>query len=289
MNARAGNDLVRAGAGDDRVQGDNGSDTCSAGRARPHPCGERRRRRVGRVEGATRRSAAPPATSSTAGRATTARTARPRRRPAVGRHGRRRPPRRSRRRHAPCAGGRRRPGRAPLRAGPRHREVRGSERATTRITGCETIVVVVTPSGDDAAAERPRRGRRVEGVSITTRLPSVHHSSSPGRRRGATLPTDGEDPDHRGRRRHRPGDGAPPPGRGVRRRRGRERRVGSRAPALRASGHLRARPHAPRPRRLEGDRAGARGGDRHADRRRLGAGDGATACTRSRSVRTTTS
>jgi hypothetical protein len=34
--------------------------------------------------------------------------------------------------------------------------VRGSERASTRITGCETIVVVVTPTADDEAAEGDR-------------------------------------------------------------------------------------------------------------------------------------
>ena len=34
--------------------------------------------------------------------------------------------------------------------------VRGSERATTRITRCETIVIVVTPTVDDEAAESDR-------------------------------------------------------------------------------------------------------------------------------------
>ncbi len=35
-------------------------------------------------------------------------------------------------------------------------KVRGSERASTTIRGCETIVVVVTPSADDEAAESDR-------------------------------------------------------------------------------------------------------------------------------------
>ena len=50
----------------------------------------------------------------------------------------------------------RRTRRAPLRPRPRHGRVRRSERATTRITGCETIVIVVTPTADDEAAESDR-------------------------------------------------------------------------------------------------------------------------------------
>ena len=35
-------------------------------------------------------------------------------------------------------------------------KVRGSERATTTFRGCETVVVVVTPTADDEAAEADR-------------------------------------------------------------------------------------------------------------------------------------
>ena len=35
-------------------------------------------------------------------------------------------------------------------------KVRDSERSTTRFHGCETIVVVVTPTAEDAAAEADR-------------------------------------------------------------------------------------------------------------------------------------
>ena len=107
---------------------------------------------------------------------------------------------------------------------------------------------------------------------FTTWLPPGYRfAPARGCRTARIRSSDGEGPDHRGRRRHRPRHGPSPGDGGLRHGRRGERRDRPRAPQVRAPGRLRARPHASRSRRLARDRAGARRGDRHADRRRVGA------------------
>ena len=156
MNARAGNDLVRAGAGDDVVQGDNGSDMVFGGAGSD-------RIRAGNADDvawggsggdAVQGGGGPDELHGGSGNDTVAGGpgddrlwAGPGADVVHGGPG-------DDTLHALAPDGD--PDALDCGAGRDIAKVRGSERATTTFRRCETVVVVVTPTGDEEAGEADR-------------------------------------------------------------------------------------------------------------------------------------